>query len=107
MAPPRCPERSDEDNDVLVSGDITKGAVWFEELNAFLDEASAALVCLTRDALRSRWVHYEVGAVAKALSDRRGKSEDARRPGPIFTLLLGVKAGAGWTACIVPVHVGR
>src|SRR5215470_13749925 len=80
-------------DDVLVSEDIAKGAVWFEEVNHFLDEASAVLVCLTRDALRSSWVHYEVGAVAKALSDGRGKAQGERRPGPVFTLLLGVKPG--------------
>jgi hypothetical protein len=60
--------------------------LWFDQLNAFLDQASAALVCLTRDALRSRWVHYEVGAVAKALSGQ-AKADGEKRLAPVFTLL--------------------
>jgi hypothetical protein len=81
------------DVDVLVSGDITKGEVWFEQLTGFLGEASAALVCLTRDALRSRWVHYEVGAVAKALSGGAAPTAGEKRRAAVFTLLLGVNAG--------------
>jgi len=80
-------------DDVLVSGDITKGVLWFDELTGFLDQASAALVCLTPAALRSRWVHYEVGAVAKALTASRAQSESDSRLAPVFTLLLGVNAG--------------
>jgi hypothetical protein len=82
-----------DSRDVLVSEDIAKGAVWFEELSGFLDQASAALVCLTRDALRSAWVHYEVGAIAKALREKRASANRYPRLAPVFTLLLGVKPG--------------
>ena len=82
-----------DSSDVLVSGDIAKGVVWFEELSKFLDQASAALVCLTRDALRSPWVHYEVGAIAKALCENQASANGYTRQAPVFTLLLGVKPG--------------
>jgi hypothetical protein len=82
-----------KDSDVLVSEDIAKGTVWFEELSNFLDQASVALVCLTRDALRSPWVHYEVGAIAKALREKQANANTYARLAPVFTLLLGVKPG--------------
>jgi TIR domain-containing protein len=82
-----------KDSDVLVSEDIAKGTVWFEELSNFLDQASVALVCLTRDALRSPWVHYEVGAIAKALREKQASANAYTRLAPVFTLLLGVKPG--------------
>ena len=78
--------------DVLVSADIAKGAVWFEELRNFLDQACVALVCLTHEALRSPWVHYEVGAIAQALGAQPQPRASGRRT-PVFTLLLGVKPG--------------
>jgi len=71
-----------DSRDVLVSEDIAKGAVWFEELSGFLDQASVALVCLTRDALRSAWVHYEVGAIAKALREKRASKRQVALPLP-------------------------
>src|SRR5262245_57787019 len=79
-----------KNDDVIVSDDIAKGAVWFEELTKFLDQACVALVCLTHEALRSPWVHYEVGAIAQAMSGRPG---GWGRRTPVFTLLLGVKPG--------------
>jgi hypothetical protein len=69
--------------DMFVSENIAKGAIWSGELGHFLKKACAVLVCLTPDALRSPWVHYEVGAIANLRA----------RPAPVFTLLLGVKAG--------------
>jgi len=77
----------------IVSGDIAKGALWFQQLSGFLDQASAALVCLTQEALRSPWVHYEVGAIANALTEKRGRARAHSGLAPIFTLLLGVKPG--------------
>ncbi len=79
--------------DVRVSTEIAKGALWFEELRSFLDQACAALVCLTRDALRSPWVHYEVGAIATAMREQHGQKQGYTGLAPIFPLLLGVKPG--------------
>jgi hypothetical protein len=70
--------------------------MWLEELGNFLDQACAVLVCLNRDALRSPWVHYEVGAIANAanaLEERQASANEGVHLARAFTPLLGVKPG--------------
>ncbi|MDE0356298.1 MAG: toll/interleukin-1 receptor domain-containing protein [Gammaproteobacteria bacterium] len=49
------------------SEDIRKGTRWSDELWARLQETSDCLVCLTPGAVRSPWVNFEAGAVARAV----------------------------------------
>lgn len=78
------------DNSLFMSADIAKGSRWFDEVEKELDSATAGLVCLTREALQSGWIHFEAGALARAVrkNDKRGD----RRGGALYTYLLGVQA---------------
>lgn len=49
------------------SEDIRKGTRWSEELWGRLQKTSYCIVCLTPAAVRSPWVNFEAGAVAKAV----------------------------------------
>lgn len=49
------------------SEDIRKGTRWSEELWDRLQKTSYCIVCLTPAAVRSPWVNFEAGAVAKAV----------------------------------------
>lgn len=66
------------------SSDIAKGTRWFDAVSKELDTADAGLVCLTREALQSGWIHFEAGALARAV--RMNKRE-----GRLYTYLLGVE----------------
>jgi len=44
-----------------MSTQIEKGAEWFEELLKALDNAACGILCLTPEAMESRWVHFESG----------------------------------------------
>ena len=65
------------------SENIAKGARWFDEVSDALDAADAGLVCVTPESLQSGWIHFETGALARAVrKNRRGK---------VFVYLLNVK----------------
>jgi hypothetical protein len=49
---------------------IEKGAQWGGEIDEALEGTSFGIVCLTRDNLNSRWIHYEAGALAKTQGAR-------------------------------------
>ena len=49
------------------SEDIRKGTRWSEELWGRLQQTSYCIVCLTPAAIRSPWVNFEAGAVARAV----------------------------------------
>lgn len=49
---------------------IEKGAQWGGEIDEALEGTSFGIVCLTRENLDSRWIHYEAGALAKTQSAR-------------------------------------
>ncbi len=46
--------------------DIATGGQWEEEIATCLDEAQAAILCLTPENQNERWVLFEAGAVAKS-----------------------------------------
>lgn len=71
---------------LFISEDISKGSRWFDEVERELDRADAGLVCITREALQSGWIHFEAGALARAI---RRKSR--ARSGALYTYLLGVQ----------------
>ena len=74
------------DRNLFMSADIAKRSRWFDEVERELDKADAGLVCVTREALQSGWIHFEAGALARAVR----KNDQARR-GTLYTYLLGVQ----------------
>ncbi len=52
------------------SEDIWKGQHWSVALSDELANTRAAILCLTRDNLDSRWLNFEAGALAKFLDTR-------------------------------------
>src|SRR5260221_146226 len=71
----------------FLSSKIKKGGRWFEEIERQLDASDAGLICLTPENLSSNWMHYEAGALAKAVRKRSA----LKLKNPIFTYLLGVE----------------
>ena len=71
---------------LFMSDDIAKGTRWFDAVEKELDRADAGLVCITREALQSGWIHFEAGALARAVR----KNEQARAD-TLYTYLLGVQ----------------
>jgi len=49
--------------------DINKGGVWFTEMQAALKETGYGIFCITPEARESTWIHFEAGAVWKALEE--------------------------------------
>ena len=63
----------------LSSRDIGKGTRWAIEMTRELSQTGVGILCLTRENLSSPWLHFEAGALSKALDDAR-----------VCTLLLDV-----------------
>ena len=76
--------------EVRVSTDIEKGAIWRNELETFLSNSRAGLLCITPEALESPWVNFEAGFLARSIS--AGQLAAARPAGQLFTFLLGATA---------------
>jgi hypothetical protein len=55
----------------LSSRNLTPGRIWIEQLAQELRTTDHAILCLTRDNLRSGWVHFEAGAAFKGLGESR------------------------------------
>jgi hypothetical protein len=53
-----------------MSTDIRRGTPWAVELFSHLDGATACILCLTADSLRSPWIPFEAGAVLGASSGK-------------------------------------
>ena len=45
-------------SNLFMSDDIAKGTRWFDTVEQELDRADAGLVCITREALQSGWIHF-------------------------------------------------
>lgn len=52
------------------SPDIEKGVRWSHEMASQLDSSVVGIICLTRDNLESKWIHFEAGALAKGQNGR-------------------------------------
>jgi hypothetical protein len=63
--------------------DIEKGAHWFAEIFREVSAASFGVVFLTRENLEKPWLHFEAGALAKALSPEGNSPR-------VATYLLGI-----------------
>lgn len=74
---------------LFISEDIAKGTRWFDAVEQQLDRADAGLVCVTREALQSGWIHFEAGALARAV--RKKKRQGRGEGGTLYTYLLGVE----------------
>jgi hypothetical protein len=61
--------------------DMGKGSMWSKEISAKMSEAAIGIVCLTRENLGLSWIHFEAGALHKALDG-----------GKVCTFLLGIQA---------------
>lgn len=66
------------------STDIEKGSRWRNEIDARLSGAACGLVCLTRENVEAPWIHFEAGALAKAV-------QGSPQSPPLFTYLIGVQ----------------
>lgn len=62
--------------------DIDRGALWFNEINGQLQEATVGIICLTQQNKNQPWILFEAGALAKGLSTSR-----------VLTLLIDLEAG--------------
>ena len=49
------------------AGDIVKGQRWSDVLSNELDKAAYGIICVTKGNLRSTWLHFESGAISKAI----------------------------------------
>lgn len=49
--------------------DISAGSRWALEISESLDNTFFGILCLTRQSLESRWIHFEAGAISKHLSE--------------------------------------
>ncbi len=76
-----------------MSTEIEKGAEWFEELLKALDNARCGILCLTPEAVESRWLHFESGLLVRALSQIPNTRADDGQAKRVFPLLYGVKSG--------------
>jgi hypothetical protein len=66
------------DLDPFSSPGIEKGTIWFEEVGRKLDQAEAAIVCLTPENARTAWIHFEAGAVAAKMASRPTEDHQPR-----------------------------
>ena len=48
---------------------IRKGALWRQVIAQQLRDSKFGILCLTRDNLDATWLHFEAGAIAKAVDD--------------------------------------
>lgn len=50
--------------------DIAKGENWSNRLSDGLDDCSFGIICLTPENVKAPWIHFEAGALSKALNTR-------------------------------------
>ena len=56
----------------ILSTEFKKGQEWSAMLRKDLDEAKTGIVFLTPENVASPWIHFEAGALAKAVGSRQG-----------------------------------
>lgn len=55
----------------MSDADISAGSRWLAEVSSVLDETSIGIICVTQENLNSPWLHFEAGALSKALDQSR------------------------------------
>ena len=78
-----------QSSSIFISAEIAKGSRWFTQVETALDKADAGVVCVTREALQSGWIHFEAGALARAI--RKNEAAGGTSGGALYTYLLGVQ----------------
>lgn len=53
------------------SEDIDKGSRWSLDIAKELEASTLGILCITRDNLEAPWIHFEAGALSKALDKNR------------------------------------
>jgi hypothetical protein len=53
------------------SEDIEKGSAWFPKIATELDKSNFGIICVTRENLQSRWLHFEAGVLAGKFSQTK------------------------------------
>ena len=48
-----------------------EGSRWFDAVERQLAKADVGVVCITREGLRSGWIHFEAGALARTIRKKR------------------------------------
>ena len=87
------------------SKDIDKGSRSFAEIQAQLKDAQFGIACLTPENLTEMWIHFESGAVAKAVGNDHPGSLASRVRGPSWlrdrrrVSRRGNQRFKGFTAC--------
>lgn len=51
--------------------DIDRGAIWFSEIGAQLQDTAVGVICLTKENKERPWILFEAGALAKGLTTSR------------------------------------
>jgi hypothetical protein len=79
---------------VFISGGIEKGATWFQSIVEALKKSRVGIVCLTTENLHNPWLHFEAGALSRALDDNGppGQPPKAGDGRLLIPLLHGVSA---------------
>ena len=52
----------------MSSEDIDKGSRWYVDVISVLEKSHFGIICLTSDNIKSSWIHFEAGALSKALN---------------------------------------
>lgn len=60
-----------DDAEPFMSTEIRAGAIWLPELERQLSETDFGIICLTKSNSRSRWLHYEAGALSRQIGIKR------------------------------------
>src|SRR5437868_1334763 len=79
--------------------DIPKGAQWLAKLQDALSRAKFGIICLSPDNLGSPWLHFEAGAIWKALPESRvcpllfqiERATDVRPPLGVFQMVVSAQ----------------
>src|SRR5258705_12105319 len=53
----------------MSSGDIATGARWRTNVSSELEKCNFGIICLTPENLRAPWIHFEAGALSKAVGN--------------------------------------
>jgi hypothetical protein len=57
----------------VATEDVHKGQRWLAEVGARLQECTFGIICLTPESLNSPWVHFEAGALSKAIKEAEAR----------------------------------
>lgn len=97
----------------FISDDIEGGRLWRVVLAGQLEVASFGIACLTSDNLRSHWLHFEAGALSKAVGQAHvipyligPKTTDVEGPLADFQMVPADEAGTRKLVLLLASQVG-